>query len=301
MRRIDILPFEVQLFLEVAKAGSFSRASDSCGLSQPAVSRAIGRLEERLNIRLFDRTTRQVVLTPHGEAFLPIARRVVRDLTVSLDELRSYVSSVVGHVTIAALPSVAATVLPDALRRFHADYPSVTIAILDSFQDNVAGAVARGEADFGISAEPPASAHLQFEPLVRDRFFAVLRAGDPLANEGITWAQLFTRPFIAMRGMTSVRMMTDRAASGLGLSVEPALQASHPATAGAMVQAGLGVTALPELTLRLLSTDGLVIAPLNEPEVTRELGLVTRTGRTLPHLVEILIRYLQRSPPPRNC
>ena len=155
MNRIDVSPFEIQVFLEVAASGSFSRAAETSGLSQPAVSRAIGRLEQRLNIRLFDRTTRQVVLTPHGQTFLPIARRVVRDLTVSLDELGSYVSSVVGHVTVAALPSVAATLLPEALRRFHADYPAVTIAILDSFQDNVAGAVARGEADFGLSVQPP--------------------------------------------------------------------------------------------------------------------------------------------------
>ncbi|MDF3856239.1 LysR family transcriptional regulator [Paracoccus pantotrophus] len=292
MNRIDVSPFEIQVFLEVAASGSFSRAAETSGLSQPAVSRAIGRLEQRLNIRLFDRTTRQVVLTPHGQTFLPIARRVVRDLTVSLDELGSYVSSVVGHVTVAALPSVAATLLPEALRRFHADYPAVTIAILDSFQDNVAGAVARGEADFGLSVQPPPTARLDFAPLVEDRFFAVLHRDDPLAAAEVRWSDLFARPFIAMRGMTSVRRLTDRVAADLGLTVEPALQASHPATAGAMIQAGLGVSALPQLTLKLLSADDLAIRPLTDPPVTRPLGILTRSGRTLPHLAKTLIDYL---------
>lgn len=293
MKRIDISPFEVQVFLEVAASGSFSRATETSGLSQPAVSRAIGRLEQRLNIRLFDRTTRQVVLTPHGEAFLPIARRVVRDLTVSLDEIGSYVSSVVGHVTVAALPSVAATLLPYALRGFHRDFPAVTIAILDSFQDNVAGAVARGEADFGLSVTPAGGMRLDFQPLVEDRFFAVMHQDDPLAGDAVRWADLFAKPFIAMRSMTSVRRLTDQVATDLGLSVDPAMQASHPATAGAMIQAGLGVTALPELTLKLLSADNLVLAPLIDPVVSRPLGILTRSGRTLPHLAQTLIGYLK--------
>jgi len=293
MKRIDISPFEVQVFLEVAASGSFSRATETSGLSQPAVSRAIGRLEQRLNIRLFDRTTRQVVLTPHGEAFLPIARRVVRDLTVSLDEIGSYVSSVVGHVTVAALPSVAATLLPDALRGFHRDFPAVTIAILDSFQDNVAGAVARGEADFGLSVTPAGGMRLDFQPLVEDRFFAVMHQDDPLVGDEVRWVDLFAKPFIAMRSMTSVRRLTDQVATDLGRSIDPAMQASHPATAGAMIQAGLGVTALPELTLKLLSADNLVLAPLIDPVVSRPLGILTRSGRTLPHLAQTLIGYLK--------
>jgi LysR family carnitine catabolism transcriptional activator len=292
MKRIDISPFEVQVFLAVAESGSFSRSSEHAGMSQPAVSRAISRLEQRLNIRLFDRTTRQVALTPHGRAFLPIAQRVVRDLTVSLDELRSYVSSVVGHVTIAALPSVAATLLPTALHRFHTDYPSVTIAILDSFQDNVAAAVAQGEADLGISVEPPPAMRLSFSPLIEDRFFAILPRGHPLVAENVRWSDLFAHPFIAMRAMTSVRVLTDRVAADLGIVVEPEMQASHPATAGAMIQAGLGVSALPEMTMTLLSPEGLVMRPLVEPVVIRPLGLVTRSGRTLPHLAQILADYL---------
>ena len=294
MNRIDVSPFEVQVFLEVAARGSFSRAAEASGLSQPAVSRAIGRLEQRLNIRLFDRTTREVVLTPLGQTFLPIAQRVVRDLTVSLDELRSYVSSVVGHVTVAALPSVAATLLPQALRRFHSDYPAVTIAILDSFQDNVAGAVAQGAADFGISVRPSKDAQLDFVPLVQDRFFAVLHRDDPLVSAKVRWNDLFAQPFIAMRSMTSVRCLTDEVAADLGLKSEPPLQASHPATAGAMIEAGLGVSALPELTLKLLSSGALVTRPLIEPITTRTLGVLTRSGRTLPHLAQTLIEYLHR-------
>lgn len=293
MKRIDISPFEIQIFLEVAATGNFSRTSETMALSQPAVSRAINRLEQRLNLRLFDRTTRQVVLTPFGEAFLPIAKRVVHDLTVSLDEMTSYVTGGSTHLAIAALPSVAARILPAPLRRFHIDFPSVTIDILDSFKGNVSEAVTRAEADFGISVETEAAPHLGFSPLVRDRFFAVLHHDHPLAAQAeLSWADLLQSPLIAMRTMTSVRQLTDQLLRDLGQVGGYAHEATHPATAGAMIEAGLGVTALPELTLELLPRGNLVFRPLNAPELCRDLGIIFRRGRTLHPLAQKLMDYI---------
>lgn len=293
MRRIDISPFEIQIFLEVAATGNFSRTAETTALSQPAVSRAINRLEQRLNMRLFDRTTRQVALTPFGEAFLPIAKRVVHDLTVSLDEVTSYVEGGSTHVSIAALPSAAARILPDPLRRFHRDHPAVTIDIIDGFKGSIAESVTRAEADFGISVEAEAAPHLGFSPLARDRFFAVLHRGHELAaREVLTWAELFQSPVIAMRAMTSVRQLTDQLLRDLEQAGSYAHEATHPATAGAMIEAGLGVTALPELTLELLPKGNLVFAPLVEPALYRDLGILFRRGRTLHPLAVRLMDYI---------
>ncbi|MFC0220195.1 LysR family transcriptional regulator [Pseudochelatococcus lubricantis] len=297
MNRIDIAPFEFQLFLEVAASRNFSRAAEMCGLSQPAVSRAIVRLEQRLNVRLFDRTSRQIVLTPHGEAFLPIARRVIHDLTVSLDELRSYVSSVVGHVSIAALPSLAFSFLPDVISGFHKDFPAVTIEILDTFKQNVASAVAKGEVDFGISAElDETEPHLEYRHLKTDRFRAVVQLGHPLAKrKSITWDELLNHPFIAMRERTSVRSLTDRVFQNINPEKRPVLETSHPSTAGAMIAAGLGVTALPDLTLPLVAHRQLKIIDLQGPILERRISIISRRNRTLPHLAGMLYNRFLKS------
>lgn len=289
MQRIDLSPFEIQIFLEVARSGSFVQTAQVAGLTQPSVSRAIARIEERLGARLFDRSSRSVVLTPQGEAFLPIARRIVHDLTTSLDEVSQHLAGEVGHVTVAALPSAAAVLLPPAIGALREAVPLATVQIVDSYLGNVARAVADGEADFGIAVPPDPTLPLDFELLSEERFLALLPQND--RRKAVTWADLRAGPFIAMRRMTSVRHLTD-AAFGTNIP-PPAFEASHPATAGALVAAGLGISALPEMTMHLIATTGIRALPLTDPEVIRPIGLLFRRNRTLSPLAKRLAGILQ--------
>lgn len=302
MRRIDLAPFEIQIFLEVAECRSFRAAADRCQLSQPAVSRAVSRIESRLGTRLFDRTSRFVSLTPQGKAFLPIAKRIVRDLTTSLDELGSYCSGNEGHVVVAALPSVAASFLPEAIRDVMRDHPGVTVSIVDTLLEGVAAAVAQGDVDFGLAVEPaPGSSPVMFEPVVSDRFVAVLRSDHDLARrEELSWADFESNPFVAMAGTTSVRALTDAAFRSARLTVSPAFEVSHLASAVALVAAGLGITALPELTLNAVRQDDLVARPLRDPVRERTIGILLRANRTLSPAAEILKARLAGSRPVRR-
>lgn len=292
MQRIDLSPFEIQLFLEVARSRSFVGTAQAAGLTQPSVSRAIGRIEERIGARLFDRGSRHVDLTPQGAAFLPIARRIVHDLTTSMDEVAQQLAGESGHVAIAALPSAAVVLLPAAIRALMAEMPRATVQVADTYLSNVATAVAEGEVDLGIAVEPDPALRLDFTPICEDRLVAVLPADHPLAaRKSLDWADLRDAPFIAMREMTSVRALTDRA---FGADAPPpAFQAAHPATAGALVEAGLGVTALPEMTMRLIVATDVAIRPLTGPVLSRTMGLMARRGRTLSPVAAQLARILK--------
>ena len=292
MKRIDVSPFEVQLFLEVADSLSFIQTAIVAGMTQPSVSRAIGRIEERLGARLFDRSSRHVALTPQGQAFLPIARRIVHDLTASLDELAQHIAGEIGHVTVAALPSAAAVMLPGAISSLRQAAPLATVQVIDSYLENVAEAVSVGAADFGIAVRPDPSLPLDFEVLREELFVAIVPEGHPLSRHGhVTWDDLRAHPFITMRSMTSVRQLTDTAFGSN--RPEPAFEASHPATAGAMVAAGLGVSALPRMTMHLIAPKGICMLPLVEPKVMRQVGLVMRRNRSLSPLAERLASILR--------
>ncbi|WP_416356831.1 LysR family transcriptional regulator [Aureimonas phyllosphaerae] len=283
MKRIDLSPFELQVFLVLVETGSFRAVAHHFALSQPAVSRAVARIEQRIGARLFDRTSRSVALTPQGEALLPIARRVIHDLTTSLDEITQSLSAIGGHVAIAALPSIASAILPPLFARLRRDDPEIRLSIIDTLLDGVTGAVAQGEVDFGIAVEPSRRLpDLVFEPLTTDRFVAVLSARHALISlPDLSWADLATHPVVAMRSLTSVRQLTDEGFASAGCAVVPAFEVSHLASAGALVAAGLGVTALPELALKAFDTEGIVTRPLTAPVVHRAICLVQRRGRTL--------------------
>ncbi|MBA8876478.1 LysR family transcriptional regulator [Phyllobacterium myrsinacearum] len=283
MKRIDLSPFELQIFLKVQESGSFRAAADTFGLSQPAISRAISRIEERVGTRLLDRDSRNVQLTPQGRVFVPLATRLINDLETSLDELGAFLGAERGKIAVAALPSVAVSILPAALALFRKTNPGIVVRVVDTLLEEVTSIVGRGEVDFGIAVAPTSDNEMiAFNELLREPLVGVFSrnsaAGPPVHSN---WATLAEYPFIAMSSTTSVRRLTDAAFLQADQIVSPAYEVSHLATAGALVAAGLGVTALPQLALSTMDQSALATCTLDQPVASRSIGFLTRAGRTL--------------------
>jgi LysR family carnitine catabolism transcriptional activator len=105
-------------------------AAEDLGLSAPALSRLIARVEDRLGARLFDRYTRNVALTPQGQALEQLTRRILGEAAAALTEFDRYLAAALGRVTLAGLPSVTAGLLPRPVARFAVSHPEVEVAIL---------------------------------------------------------------------------------------------------------------------------------------------------------------------------
>lgn len=283
MKRINVNLFELQAFRQLAEMGSFRAASEEVGLSGPAFSRLIARIEERLDTRLFDRDTRNVRLTPQGEALLGLTGRILNETERALTEFDGYLAAHRGSITLAGLPSVTAGFLPGFVARFAAERPDIDIRIFDALSDGVETAVLDGRADIGFTAGAVGgSDRLAFHPLMRDPFRAVAAPGGPLDEDRTySWSELIRQPFVAMSRGTSVRALTDAAIVRTGLAFRPRFEVSHLATAAALVTEGLGVTALPSLTLPVLGSADLVVRNLRAPVMIRNIGLVHLAQRTL--------------------
>jgi len=293
--RINVTPQQLKAFLRVADTGSFSEAASQLALSQPALSRTIRVIEESLGIRLFDRDTRNVALTPAGHELRPIALRIVREFDTSFSEFSRFVSGRRGRVVIATLPSMAAVLLPGAVARFRDTRPDVDFQILDAHSGSVQTAVAEGLAEIGLTAQPTPDRDLVYRPLLSDDFGLVCRRDDVLASrESVSWRIFADRPFIAMSSGSSVRAITDAAFLQCGMAIAPLFDCGFLATARALVHAGLGITALPGLTVPLMAETGLVWRPLVEPTLRRSLGVVHRAGATLAPATQDFISHLQQ-------
>jgi DNA-binding transcriptional LysR family regulator len=279
--RINITPQQLVAFLRVAETESFSEAAQRLSVSQPSLSRTIRMIEETLGSRLFDRDTRNVSLTPAGHELKPIAQRIVREFDSSFSELSRFVTGRRGRVGIAALPSMAAVLLPHAIVRFRETRPDVDFQIIDAHSGSVEDAVAEGLAEIGLTARPNPDRHLVYHPLLSDEFGLVCRKDDPLvAMETVRWSVFTDRRFVAMSSGSSVRAITDAAFLQHGMAVAPLFECGYLATARALVDAGLGITALPGLTVPLMAESGLVWRPL-VGTYRRSLGVVRRAGVSL--------------------
>jgi LysR family transcriptional regulator, carnitine catabolism transcriptional activator len=277
-------------FVEVAAARSFVVAAQRLNVSQPALTRTIQLLEDGIGARLFDRDSRNVQLTPAGRQVLPIVQRLLRDVEAAANQMSSFVKGTSGTIRVAAIPTLAGALLPIAIRAFSADHPDVRFHLDDALAGTVAEKVMSGEADFGVTTQSAPDQRLSYRPMLQEPVGLVCRRGDPLATRHrLTWSDLQDRPFIAMAPNTSLRAITDAAFRHAGVAVEPLFGCTIVASVTRLVLVGLGITALPRLSVPDLPSGDLIWRRLEGPFMSRESGVITRTGYSLaPTVIQFL-------------
>ena len=284
MRQPDLSTRQLRAFMQLATQRSFTRAAEACHLSQPAFSTLIRALEDGVGGRLFDRDTRSVRLTALGERFEPAARRLLHDAHDALGDLADHVQRRKGRVHVAALPSLAAGWLPALLSEFRVRYPGIALQLSDVLSDPCVELVRGGQADFALASGALGGARaegLQVRVLRTDGFHLVCPAGHPLAQRArLTPKALAGYPFIQMARATSVRQALEAALHPLVL--DTLLEVEQLATVRGMVEAGLGISVVPTLTLYQFRGEGLVARPLPLPGLVRPIVLVQRAGTLSP-------------------
>lgn len=286
---------ELEVFLALAATLSFRRTAAQVNLSQSAVSGVVTRLEDALAVRLFDRTTRNVQLTLAGQVFADQALLLRAQTQEAVRAVRNVAELRVGKVTLAALPSLAATVVPAACARYSVLYPAVQLQIMDTLSGPAFDLVRAGQVDFALTAANPAYADLDYTPLASDGFVLLIPPGHALARGrgSLRWLDVAGLTHISMPMPTSVRQYADAALLEHRLRFSPAYQVEHLATISAMVACGMGVAALPEFAAAMSPQPGVVRRALVEPDISRPIGLVTRHKRGLSPAATALVDLLR--------
>jgi DNA-binding transcriptional LysR family regulator len=269
-------------FRAVADLSNFRRAAESVHISQPAFSRRIDKLEQALGVRLLDRTTRRVSLTGVGRDFARKVEQLLDELDNTLLGIRGVAATRMGEVTIACVPSTVYYFLPQVIRRYHERYPKIRVKVFDASANEVLAAVARSEADFGLNFMGGQEIDIEFKPLLEERFVAACRRDHPLAKRRqVTWSDLTAYDYISVSKSSGNRLLLDQALAHVTGRPQSSYEAQHVTTMLGLVEAGLGVAAVPSMAMPAADHPLLVSVPLTEPVVTRRVGLIRRKGRSL--------------------
>ncbi|MBH1963749.1 MAG: LysR family transcriptional regulator [Comamonadaceae bacterium] len=273
---------DLQAFRTVAELGNFRKASEALHLSQPAFSRRIEKLEEALGVKLLERTTRKVSLTAVGRDFDRKVKQLLDDLDSTLLGIRGVAATRMGEVTVACVPSTVYYYLSQVVSRYHEQYPKIRVKIFDAGANEVLSAVARSEADFGLNFIGSQEPEIEFKPLLEERFVAACRRDHPLAlARKVSWSDLSQYDFISTSKSSGNRLLIDQALAGLATRPQSLFEAQHVTTMMGLVEAGLGVAAVPSMAMPGADHPLLVSVPLVDPIVTRKVGLIRRKGRVL--------------------
>lgn len=280
MHNFDILGIEA--FVAVADLGSFSRAADHLHISQTALSRRIAKLEDAIAGKLFMRTTRSLSLTQPGTDFLPRARRLVREMSAALTELKESTMHGYGHVVMGCLPTVAAGMMSRVIAAYSEQYPRNRIQILDRSATEIRQAVLRGEAEFGVSVLPSGQNELHRITLFQDPVVMVCPEHHPLAQKKqLAWHSLVGQPLIGIGSLSGLRLQTEIVINENKLNLWFAYEVQHLSTAVGLVAGGAGIAILPLGACDAIGRTGLCVVPLIKPAVCRAIELFHRQDHAL--------------------
>lgn len=270
---------ELETFVAVAQAGSFSAAAQQLCVTQPAVTGRVRRLEAALGTTLLHRTTRRVETTAQGARLLDEANQALRGLRAVIAGFQDEARLARQRVAVAATPMLAALAMPAVIQRYTQRYPDVQVDLLDMQYRNALEALDTGVADFALLCLEEEDGRYAFEPLRSDDMVLVVPPGHALAQEARVDATVF-----AAHGMMIIeqyRTLCDRIDEILGsrcLSLAPVRVVGNLTTLVGMLEAGLGITLLPRAIAQRGDAKRHVIVEVDGIDMRRTFGIVQTSG-----------------------
>jgi DNA-binding transcriptional LysR family regulator len=290
---MDLNIRQIRTFITVAQSGSFTRAADILHLAQPTLTVQIRRLEEALQVKLFDRNTRSVHLTRVGRELLPVFGRMVDDLDAVISDTRDIAAMRRGVVRVAALPSMAAGILPSTIKAFHELHSGATFVVRDAVAGRVVGMVRDEEVDIGIMGGTRRGADIDVLFEKQERLLAVFPEDHWLAkSRSVGIDEIALCPIIMLDPSTSIRHVVEGAFMEAGKTINAACEATYMMTAVGMVSGGLGITILPESSLEISAFRGISTSVIEGGAFVRSVSVIAKNGRTLPPLSNIFAEKL---------
>ena len=299
---------QLTYFKALAEQGHFRRAAEVCHVSQPALSVQIQELERTLGAPLVERRARRLLLTPLGREVLETARRVL-DEVQRLEERARARAGLGGTLNLGVIPTLAPYILPEALAALRAVDISLDLRITEVKTERLLDLLEDGTLDAAILALPVERAGFETEPLFEDRFLLAGSAArlDALADvtspDGLGESQLLL--------LEDGHCLTDQALAVCGRGRGHArinMGASSLATLSRLVEAGFGLTLMPEIAAATerAAAPGLSLRRFADPQPARRIVLVRRARasaaqdwftRLAAILREVGASVLHRAPP----
>jgi DNA-binding transcriptional LysR family regulator len=274
----------------VLEASSFSEAAKAMHLSQAALSGLIKELENRLGVRLLDRTTRSVSRSVVGEAFEPMVRRVLANLDEALESVTSLKELRRGLVRVAAPETLSCTLLPELIAKYNLGHPGVDVRFDDVPIQQVLTGLQNGSTDIGfgpagVMADESVEAHM----ICADPLWVALRPDDPLTKgQSVSWKDLRDRPLINYMPNIAINVLSHVPPRHHPKQLVPVHRVN---TALSMLRVRQGAVICPSMAGSLVRGFGLTFLPLRQPTVKWKIALFARRRASLSPAVESFLNF----------
>jgi DNA-binding transcriptional LysR family regulator len=289
---------ELRWFVAVAERGRVTQAAADLHISQPALSRALARLQGELGVHLFDRSGRTLRLNRYGERYLEHARRALAELDSGRRAIEEMAGGEQGLVSLGFAPTLSTWLVPRLVSAFRAEHPGPRFQLHQDAVGPLVDALRDGGVDILISPRPGDPA-LRWHALGRERLQLVVPPGHRLAGrKRVRLAEAADERFVMLKHAFDFRDLVEALCRQAGFEPESGFEAEDVASARALVAAGLGVAVVPPL-----HGDGAelgrtgVHVELSDAHAVREIGIVWDERRYRSPVTELFRSFvIERGP-----
>ena len=290
---------QLRAFLAVAQESSMTRAAEKLHLTPSALSMLVRGMEDDLGVRLFDRTTRRLVLTEAGVQFLPTVEQVFSQLDAGIAALQNNQQIKASRLHVAASPLLASALFPQVIASFRLLNPQIKVSLMDAPVASLPELVRRGEVDLAVCTASSDMTDLLATPVYTDKLMLVCPRAHRLAQfREVEWQDLLDEPLILMRHGSGLRVLVDKAFSKWHKSIQPAYEVSQVATALGLVSEGEGVSVLPSYAISraqsLSQAAAVATVNLGAPSVLREIVALTKVGSGMSEAALLFVEQFKK-------
>jgi len=284
----------------LAETRHFSKAAERCFVSQPTLSTQIRKLEESLNAQLVERSPRQVMLTPVGEAVVERARSVLAEIEAMRTIARQSTDPHSGTLRLGIFPTLAPYLLPHVVPEIRARFPRLTLRLFEEKTEDLMTLLERGRLDAGLLALPIANDQLVTRFLFEEPFVVAMPQSHRLsAKSRIHLTDLAAEELLLLEDGHCLRDQALEVCRMAGAHEKLDFHATSMETLRQMVAANTGITLMPVLSIRppVAATENLTVRPFADPPPIRRIALVWRKSSPLgDFLEEIALLFAQLDP-----
>lgn len=290
---------QIEAFVYVAKYKSFSRAAEKMLLSQPTVSTHINTLEEELNIKLFDRLSREVVLTDAGEVFYQYAVDMMDLRERSIEAIKEILNEISGNIRIGSSTMVAEFILPAVIREFNHKYPR-TFFIMDiSNSQTIVQRVVDGVLDLAIVARKIPKKDLDYKTIFKDKIVLAVHKDHPFySRNAVFLEEIINEKFVIREIGSGTRAAVEYALKSKGYDFESLnATAIMSSTHGLLhaVKNGLGLAFISEISLvKDICSQEVKGIPIIDLVVEKDIFLVHNKRKANRKLIKTFLEVLDK-------
>jgi DNA-binding transcriptional LysR family regulator len=269
----------LEAFRVAGQLQHITRAAEKLGTSQPALSRALARLEAELGVPLFEHVGRSVRLTRYGEAFLRRVERAWREIDEGRIELEDIAGPERGTVALGFLRTLGARYVPQLVRRFSALHPGVRFSFVQNNSTAIEEQLMRGELDLVFTAVPPGQASFGWRRVTDQEFVLIVSRAHPLARRrAVALREVAGETFVSYKRGHAIRRVTDELCAAAGFTPSISFEGDDSSSVPGFVAAGFGVAIVPPDS----PTRDVVSLRISKPAARRMIGIAWVDGRYLP-------------------